>query len=163
MPPGWRLQEMLDNAIEFRSDVAFHEEPANDKANGWQEAAEITPKDVAFLWNNRFVANRINIVAGMGDVGKDVLCCTVAACITTGRKWPAGSPGCEPGIVGIISPEDDPDDTIVPRLMAAACDTNKVRIWTADRRPIPEEISDLKALIVSPLINLMDKKAGAEL
>ena len=124
----------------------------------WMNGQDIQPKNVDFLWNNRFVANRINIVAGMGDVGKDVFCCTVAACVTTGRDWPDGSKGCEPGIVGVISPEDDPDDTIVPRLMAAGCNMSKVRIWTANRRPTPEEIADLKVLIVSPLINLMDKK-----
>ena len=77
------------------------------------------------LWHNRFIAGRINILAGMGDVGKDVFCCMVAACVTTGRAWPDGEPGCVPGVVGIISPEDDPEDTIVPRLIAAGADMTK--------------------------------------
>ncbi len=119
----------------------------------------IAPENVRFLWRDRFVANRINIIAGMGDVGKDVFCCTVAACVTTGREWPDGAPGCKPGRVGIIAPEDDDADTIVPRLIAAGADMSRVFLWDKKKpKPTPDDMAGLTLLIVSPLINLMDGK-----
>lgn len=124
----------------------------------WVDASEIAPTNVEFLWPGRFILNRINVIAGMGDVGKDVFCSTVAACVTTGRDWPDGAPGRGvPGRVGIVSPEDEAADTIIPRLMAAGADLSKVRIWSRKHSPSPDDISGLDLLIVSPLITLMGK------
>lgn len=130
----------------------------NGTCVGWTALSDIERTDVEFLWPARLVANRINLIAGMGDVGKDVFCASLAACVTTGRPWPDGAEGCEPGIVGIVSPEDEASNTIGPRLDAAGCDQSRVRIWTSSRQPSPNDAKDLSLLIVSPLINLMDGK-----
>jgi hypothetical protein len=137
-------------------DIVIDDE--EDMEPGWVVGSAIQPKNVDWLWEDRFVANRVNLIAGLGDVGKDVFCCSVAACVTTGKPWPDGRPGCEPGIVGIYSPEDEADDTIVPRLLAAGADMSRIRIWTKSRKPRPEELDGLKVFIISPLINLLDGK-----
>ena len=96
-------------------------------------------------------ANRINLLAGMGDVGKDVLCCTIAAIVSTGRNWPDGSP-CQKGKVGYVTAEDEPDDTVVPRLIAAGANLDNVVIWTLDNPPSVSDLDGLSLLIVSPLV-----------
>lgn len=148
--PARVLLEKMENEL-----AALRKEYGYNSA-GWMSAKNIEPANIEWLWPNRIIANRINIVAGMGDVGKDVFCCYVAACVTTGRDWPDGAKGCEPGLVGIISPEDEPENTIIPRLIAAGADLSKVKIWTPSNPPKPADIIGLKLLIVSPLINLMD-------
>ena len=55
------------------------------------------------VWENRLLASRVNLIAGMGSAGKDVLCCDIVACVSTGRNWPDGAP-CAPGLVGYVSP-----------------------------------------------------------
>lgn len=122
--------------------------------SAWTNISNVNPTNIEWLWRNRLLLGRINIISGMGDVGKDVLCCNIAAHVTTGRDWPDGAPGCEPGIVGIIAPEDDPSDTIRPRLEAAGADVSKVKIWTRGTAT-PDHVAGLRLLIVSPLITIM--------
>lgn len=50
----------------------------------------------------------------------------LAARITTGKPWPDGQPGTEPSGVVLLSAEDDPADTIRPRLDAAGADASRV-------------------------------------
>jgi hypothetical protein len=56
-----------------------------------------------------------------------------AARVSTGTPWPDGAP-CERGSVLIISGEDDPRDTIRPRLAAHNADLSKVFILSMVRR-----------------------------
>lgn len=54
----------------------------------------------------------------------------LAANITLGRDFPDGEK-CPQGNVIFLSAEDDPEDTIVPRLKAADADCSKVHIVDA--------------------------------
>jgi DnaB helicase-like protein/AAA domain-containing protein len=151
------LNGMRETIAEQIGQPSIWQDIVDSARRKWSNAASIAPENIDFLWPGRFIANSINLVAGMGDVGKDVFCCTVAACVTTGNKWPDGADGCEPGMVGIIAPEDVPANTIVPRLIAAGANLEKVRIWTSTSKPSPNEVDGLSLLIVSPLITLMAK------
>lgn len=129
-------------------------QPFHAAAAGWTEASMYKPKNIDWLWKNRLLAGRINLIAGMGDVGKDVLCCDIAATFSTGRNWYDGSP-CVRGRVGYVSAEDEPEDTLVPRLLASGADISQVRIWSMDRPPSPADLDGLGLLIVSPLIEIL--------
>ena len=66
----------------------------------------------------------------MGDpgLGKSVLSLDLAARVSTGAPWPHAAGRSDIGDVLILSAEDDPADTIVPRLMAVGADLNRIFI-----------------------------------
>jgi RecA-family ATPase len=55
----------------------------------------------------------------------------ITAITTTGGTGPDGSRSGLPGHVAILQPEDDPGDTIIPRLIAAGADLTRVHIIDA--------------------------------
>jgi len=96
--------------------------------------AEIEPEPVQWLWPNRFALGKLTIVAGDPGLGKSFLTMDIAARVSTGAGWPdrPGEP-FEPGGVIILSAEDDPADTIIPRLIAAQADRTKIKALKAVR------------------------------
>lgn len=76
---------------------------------------------------------RITLLVGRPGEGKSFLTTDMAARITTGTPWPDGS-DCPAGSVILISAEDDPGDTIRPRLDAHYADVRKVHLLSAVRR-----------------------------
>jgi hypothetical protein len=67
-------------------------------------------------------------VAGEPGTGKSQLSVAIIAAITTGGEWPCGEGRSPLGSVIILSAEDGAGDTIVPRLMAAGADLERVHI-----------------------------------
>jgi len=87
--------------------------------------AEITPEPVRWLWPGQIAYGKLTIVAGHPGLGKSQLALDVAAIVTSGRPWPVdGAPPAQ-GSVLIFSAEDDPTDTIRPRLDAAGADVSR--------------------------------------
>ena len=91
-------------------------------------AASIKPVAIRWLWPGWLAKGKLHILAGAGGTGKTTLLLSLIATITTGGRWPDGSRCSEPGNALIWSSEDDPGDTLVPRLIAAGADLNRVRI-----------------------------------
>ena len=52
----------------------------------------------------------------------------MAATVTKGGDWPCGEGTAPKGNVLMLTAEDDIDDTVVPRLMAAGADLDRVEI-----------------------------------
>lgn len=91
-------------------------------------AAAIKPVAIRWLWPGWLAKGKLHILAGAGGTGKTTLLIGLIATITTGGRWPDGSLCGEPGNALIWSSEDDPADTLVPRLAAAGADLNRVHI-----------------------------------
>lgn len=89
--------------------------------------ADVEPRPVRWLWQDRLPAGRVSMIVGMPGLGKSFLTSDMAARVTNGRPWPDGAP-CEIGSVILISCEDDPGDTIRPRLDAHGADVNRVHL-----------------------------------
>lgn len=83
--------------------------------------------EVSWLWRNRIPLGRITLIAGMPGQGKSFVTCDLAARVSCGRAFPDGSP-CEAGSVLFIACEDDPADTIRPRLDAHHADPQKIHL-----------------------------------
>ena len=94
--------------------------------------ASVEPRPVSWLWPGRFPIGRITLLAGRPGEGKSLLTTDVAARVTTGTPWPDGSE-CPQGSVILISAEDDPADTIRPRLDAHQADVHRVHLLSAVR------------------------------
>lgn len=88
-------------------------------------AADITPEPIRWLWDGWLARGKLAIMAGAPGTGKTTLAMAFAAAVTTGGSWPDGS-RAKRGNVLIWSGEDDPRDTLVPRLYAAGADVQKV-------------------------------------
>ena len=136
-----------------------------------RRASEIEPVAVRWLWPARIPLGKLTLFAGDPDEGKTVTSLDVAARVTTGGEWPDGG-RAEIGSVIIMSAEDDPGDTLVPRLMAAGADLGRVHfleaalVVTADGKETKHTISladvaaienalsqagDAKLVIVDPI------------
>ncbi|WP_295471173.1 AAA family ATPase [uncultured Pseudomonas sp.] len=91
-------------------------------------AADIKPVPIRWLWPGWLAQGKLHILAGAGGTGKTTLLLGLIATITTAGRWPDGEHCGQPGNVLIWSAEDDPSDTLVPRLIAAGADLNRVAI-----------------------------------
>ncbi len=86
---------------------------------------DLTPQQIAWLWKHWLALGKLHILAGATGVGKTTIAMAVIATCTMGGRFPDGT-RCEPGNVLIWSGEDDPEDTLLPRLIAAGGDKNQV-------------------------------------
>ena len=93
---------------------------------------KIDPKPVAWQWPSRIAKKKMNIMAGEGKQGKTQMVLAIAALTTVGGELPDGSGRMEKGTVIILSAEDDPEDTLAPRLIALGADMSKIKIIKGD-------------------------------
>ena len=132
-------------------------------------AASLTPEPIRWLWPGWLARGKLHVLAGAAGTGKTTLALEVAACITSGRALPSGWKP-ERGHVLVWSGEDDPKDTLVPRLLAAGADASLVH-FVGDVRsedgPRPFDpahdvdrlaracagIDDIALLIIDPLVS----------
>jgi len=90
--------------------------------------AEITAKPVHWLWPQRIARGKLSIIAGDPGLGKSQITASLAATVSTGGLWPASNVSSECGGVLFLSAEDDPADTLRPRLEAARADLQRIHI-----------------------------------
>lgn len=95
--------------------------------------ANVEPQTVQWLWPGRIAIGRATLLVGRPGGGKSYLTCDMTARVTTGSDWPDGSP-CQCGSVILVCAEDDPGDTIRPRLDACGADVTRVHLLSAVRR-----------------------------
>ncbi|UUS61892.1 MULTISPECIES: AAA family ATPase [unclassified Acinetobacter] len=90
--------------------------------------ANIQAQAINWLWYGWLPLGKMTILAGAGGCGKTNLSLALIATITTGGSFPDGSKCENVGKVLIYSTEDDPADTLLPRLMANGADVSKIDI-----------------------------------
>ena len=91
-------------------------------------AADIRVRAVEWLWDGRVPLGMLSLWAGAPKVGKSYVSLSMAAGVTRGAAAPHGSIPEAPASVILMSAEDDPSRTIIPRLMAAGADLARVHI-----------------------------------
>lgn len=89
--------------------------------------SDVEPRNVLWLWEGRIPRGRISLLSGRPGEGKSMATMDWAARVTSGRDWPDGSP-CAVGSVVLVAGEDDPYDTIRPRLDAHGADPTRVHL-----------------------------------
>jgi phage N-6-adenine-methyltransferase len=128
-------------------------------------AADITPEHVEYLDDNLIPLRVVTLAVGLDGVGKSTALYTKAARATRGTL--PGAFTDKPVDVVIASSEDHPGSVIVPRLIAAGADLERVHVVKVRRDGItgditlPDDLDDLadrvvnvaaKMLIVDPLV-----------
>ena len=94
-------------------------------------AAEIPPEKVEWLWPDRLARGKHTCIAGDPGTGKSQLSIAIIATVTTAGKWPCGEGRTPLGNAIVLSAEDGASDTIVPRLLAAGADLDRVHVVSA--------------------------------
>ena len=125
--------------------------------------ADVTPRDVTFLWKPYFVRGAVNLLEGDGNVGKTYFLCWLAAMLSSGKALP-GQEAMDPQGVLFLSAEDDPETTLFQRFTRMGADLS--RIWVMkkylplneDVIPVIEEhikVNRVTAIFLDPLLAYM--------
>lgn len=134
--------------------------------------SDITEKPIEWLWLRFIALGKLAVIAGNPGLGKSQLLAYIASIVSNGWIWLDYSSISPKGSVIFLSAEDDPADTIKPRLMAAGADVDKCYIvesigtkmngkdgertfdLTKDVERLGaliEELEDVKVIMVDPI------------
>lgn len=141
---------------------------------------DLKPEAVRWLWPGWLAAGKLHILGGAPGTGKTTLALAMAATITTEGRWPDGT-RAPLGNVVVWSGEDDPTDTLLPRLILSGADVNRVYFVgdildaegkrafdpAKDMRTLADaldRIGDVRLLIVDPIVSAVagDSHKNAE-
>lgn len=89
--------------------------------------SDVRPQAVTWLWPGRAAIGKLTLIVGDPGLGKSILTVDMAARVSTGAGWPdrPDDTGQAGGVV-LLNAEDDPADTIRPRLDAAGADCGRI-------------------------------------
>lgn len=90
--------------------------------------ADVEPEELQWLWPKRLPLGKLTLLVGDPGLGKSFITIDLTARITSGKPWPDDSGTAEAGNVILLSSEDDPSDTIRPRLDTAGADVKRVHL-----------------------------------
>ena len=85
---------------------------------------DLQPEPVRWLWRDWLALGKLHILAGAPGQGKTTIALAIAASVTSSGRFPDGSRSAL-GNVLIWSGEDDPADTLLPRLIASGADRSR--------------------------------------
>ena len=142
--------------------------------------SDITPEAVNWLWAGWLAAGKMHVFGGAPGTGKTTISMGLAATVTIGGRWPDGTRAIAGNVV-IWSGEDDPADTLIPRLALSGADLSRVYFLAdiregnerrsfdpaRDMEPLRRklaEIGGVKLLIVDPIVSAIqgDSHKNAE-
>jgi putative DNA primase/helicase len=89
-------------------------------------ASEVKERPIHWLWPGWLARGKLTILAGAAGTGKTTLALGLASTVTTAGRWPDGVACTGAGNILIWSSEDDPADTLKPRLMACGANVSRV-------------------------------------
>lgn len=139
--------------------------------------SNVEPEQVHWLWEGYLPRGKVSILDGDPGLGKSMLCCDLAASITTGRPIGGSGSSRAPAGVVIVSCEDGATDTVRPRLEVAGADLTRAYHLRAIREPngserlpiIPLDLDDIEEavrlhgaelLIIDPLTGYLGKSTN---
>ena len=114
----------LFETVKYSDNESLLNEPIGVKLS------EVETQQIEWLWQRRIPLGKITLLDGDPGVGKSLLAITIAACISTGRPMPDGTPGRQGSII-LITSEDSTEDIIKPRMEAAGGDPSRVVLLNA--------------------------------
>ena len=92
-----------------------------------RKVSRVKPEVISWIWQDRIPERRLSLLAGDGGVGKSFLTLDIAARLSRGMPWPdRPDEYLEAGTTLIINAEDDPSDTLRPRLDKAGANCERV-------------------------------------
>jgi hypothetical protein len=96
-------------------------------------AADVVMRRKSWIWKGHLLRGGLELMTGQPGLGKSQVQCHLVACATAGSKWPDGAPGIAPVNVIMVTAEDALDSEVVPRLVAAGANLDRVYILKSIR------------------------------
>lgn len=127
------------------------EEKPTKRAVQLHAMAELTMRPVHWLWDERVPLGKLTVLAGLAGQGKSLLSCWLAAQASNGLL--PGALEERPTKVLLVSAEDDPEDTIMPRLVRCGADLDRIYTMSLleDGHPrivlLPEDVDAITAAL----------------
>jgi putative DNA primase/helicase len=90
--------------------------------------SDVVAKPIEPLWPGFLYKGKVTVLAGIPGDGKSLTAVDLAARISTGKPWPVGEGEFAVASVLLLTAEDDPEDTIRPRLDVALADTGRIEL-----------------------------------
>jgi RecA-family ATPase len=118
---------------------------------------EIAEEEVRWLWKPYIAFGKITVIQGDPGNGKTTLALAIAALISRREKMPTGNAPTFVGNVIYQSGEDNPEDTLKPRLAACGADCSKIACIEADGNLSPKLLEEAiletnsKYVVLDPL------------
>jgi hypothetical protein len=88
-------------------------------------ASTLKAEPVDWFWRGWLARGKLHIIGGQPGAGKTTLAMLMASTATIAGLWPDGSRAPRGNVI-IWSGEDDPADTLLPRLVASGADVERV-------------------------------------
>lgn len=108
----------------------------------FMKSSDIISKPIDWLWEGKIAKGKVTLIAGDPGLGKSQTTIHIAGIVSTGGTFPGGSE-CKKGRVLFFSAEDDPQDTINPRLQAVKADGNNIFIFSTVKKDGKDKFFDL--------------------
>jgi putative DNA primase/helicase len=121
-----------------------------------RRASDVTPETFSWLWKYWIARGKLHLIGGVPETGKTTLTLSFAAIVSSSSTWPDGTRAFG-GNVLIWTSEDDPADTLVPRLIRMGADLDHIYFIEEARPP------GKKPRPFSPATDMPDLVAKAEM
>ena len=126
----------LDSATASTDAAAKPERKAQPKPElETTRASKFSVRAVRWFWPGRFALGKLGLVGGLPDKGKGLKSADIIARCTRGSEWPCDEGKAPLGSVIWFTAEDDIEDTVIPRLVAAGADLERVHIVGMAKNP----------------------------
>jgi putative DNA primase/helicase len=108
-------------------------------------ASSYTMRAINWFWPGRFAIGKLAIIGGLPDKGKGLISCSLIAACTSDEviELPCKEGRTPKGTAIWFSAEDDIEDTVIPRLVAAGAKLDKVEIVGMTKGPDGERMFNL--------------------
>jgi hypothetical protein len=135
--PMWKITRSLVGDPDDVSEVADPFDPSPRAQT--VAASAVAPGRVDWLWPGRIPLGMLTLFSGDPKMGKSLVALSVIAAVSRGGPLPGGDADgpatATRGSIILLSAEDDPARTIVPRLLAAGADLDRVHILSTMLEP----------------------------
>jgi putative DNA primase/helicase len=123
----------------------------------WKRASQIQPRPIYWHWENIIPMEELVLLAGYKELGKTQLMCSIAAILSSGRCWPDGTENREPRDVIFLSAEDSINRVVIPRLLAAGADMDRIHTIDTKEEKLPEDTAEAVGWVETLLDDLPNK------
>jgi RecA-family ATPase len=124
-------------------------------------ASELEPEKLVWVWPGRIPEGKLVLLGGPPGLGKSQLTAFMSATVSNGGYWPCGEGSTLAGDVIFMSAEDGVQDTIIPRLMSAGADRERVHIVSSATKPDGTGRKTFSLKTDVDLLEEMAKKIGS--
>ena len=120
--------------------------------------SEVKPEKLEWLWYPFAPLNKLTVLFGNGGIGKSTLLLNLASILSRGGTLPFSSQKHDPMDIIYQTIEDDYEDTIYPRLLAANADFDRIHHIIEDKKALTmtDERLEQAIIIHKPRLVILD-------